>query len=497
MSNWWDADPVASQPKQIPAVERGQTTPLRINVGAQAPQGQSAGNWWDADPVAPQTNSFARMNIEHQNIGPSATQGAVSSFADYKPENLLSTDIYESDVGPLQFKNNQGQIEQADTSKHIIIRNPNTGQLNVFARTPETTESGLAGKLGGVAQIIGSGLSTGPSPARVGAARAAIPTTAETFNAADTAYKAARAVPATFDPAIGSALADHITTSLNQAGAFPHLTKKVHQTVDLLRQGGSINELRSVQEALNGLKIHKSPRVRQAAGEASQQIIDFLKRTEPVAGNAIETANANFAAASRAQQIEGLKEVAGLRTGRAGYGGNAVNNFRQVLSPIVEKAIKGNRHGFSPEEIRAMHEIVHGTTSTNILRGIGQLSPSKGAIQSGLALGTGGLTALIGAVANRLATRITSGQIDRLGELIRKRSPAYQDAVRNAFNNYNGAAEAFVTNPSDASLLKFIIASRNLSNGLTRDGIKITSGDLMRAIQGPVKGAAEDEQPKP
>src|SRR5690606_27517037 len=91
--------------------------------------------------------------------------------------------------------------------------------------------------------------------------------------------------------------------------------------------------------------------------------------------------------------------VADLRAGRAGYGGNAVNTMRQALLPIVQKATDGRMTGFAPNEIDAMRQIVVGTPATNALRGVGQLSPSKGILQTLTAAGSvaGGALAGFGA----------------------------------------------------------------------------------------------------
>jgi hypothetical protein len=176
--------------------------------------------------------------------------------------------------------------------------------------------------------------------------------------------------------------------------------------------------------------------------------------------------------------------------------------MRQVLSPVVQKAIEGKITAFKPDEIQAMRDIVEGTTVTNALRGVGQLSPSKGVIQT---VGAGGATMALGPVAlaipvlgivsNKLAAVLTGKQIERLTELVAKRSPAYSKAVAKSVERYSKSQIDFVNDPSPNRFGAYISASRALSAGLTRDGIKITSGDLLRAIQSPVQSAADQEQP--
>lgn len=322
------------------------------------------------------------------------------------------------------------------------------------------------------------------------------PTRSDLGASADQGYKDYRNTGVEFDQSISGALADKIVAELKSKGAYPHLTDEVHQTVDLLRKegGNSADEVRSVLEALNTSRTSTDKKVRRAANIATKEISQFLSRTEPEAASLLANANADYAAAARAKTIDEAGDIAGLRTGRAGYGGNAVNSMRQLLSPIVEKAIKGNAQGFNPEEISAMREIVEGNTLTNTLRGIGQLSPSKGAIQTGLAIGSGGTTAVVGAAANKLATILTRRQIAHLNDLVRKRSPAYEAAVERAADKFLMAGDDLLTNPTAGTLLKTVIAARALSAGLTRDGIPIPSGELLRRLQGPTSSAAEDDQ---
>jgi len=315
-------------------------------------------------------------------------------------------------------------------------------------------------------------------------------------------YAKFRASGATFEPELTNALADNTSAVLRSQGRFPHLEgqQQVFDTIDLLRNRTTplpADEFRAVREALNGLKVHPDKSVRSAAGSASEELMKFLERTEPEAAAALRRADKGNTVVAHAQEVNNLGDVADLRTGRAGYGGNAVNNMRQVLSPIVEKAIKGNKQGYNEAEIAAMREIVEGTPATNFARGIGQLSPTKGSIATGLGIASGGLTAVLGAAANKIADVLTRRQFERLNELIRKRSPAYEEAVRRSADKFGTAADQFVIEPTQQNLFKTIAAARALSNGLTRDGISVTSGDLLRSLGSQQKAAADGEEVPP
>lgn len=246
--------------------------------------------------------------------------------------------------------------------------------------------------------------------------------------------------------------------------------------------------------------------VRDAAAVASKEVAKIIREVSPSAASSLKTADDIHSTAIAVQDLQRKGAVADLRKGRAGYGGNAVNNMRQVLTPIVQRAVEGKNTSFKPNEIEAMRQIVEGTKSTNALRLVGQLSPTSGlgvlksAAAGGSAVGAGlsGGAALaipaIGAASNKLATVITGKQIDRLKELVAKRSPAYAEAVKRSVDRYEKAQIEFASKPTPAKFAGYLTASRALSSGLARDGIQVSSGDLLRALQLGGPGKAEDEQ---
>lgn len=346
------------------------------------------------------------------------------------------------------------------------------------------------------------------------------PSTAQNFTRAENLYKEYEKGNLQLPPQLGNALADHVVEVMKKAGAYEHLAPEVHGTVDLLRRGGkqpsfmdrvqaeqnwetasktpppplTTNDIKSYLEALSTLKANADSKVRRAAGIASEQITSFLSRVEPRLAATLEEAKDTYAVASRGNQLDQAAQIARLRAGRAGYGGNSVNSMRQVLSPILESSIKGNAKGWSPQEIAAIRDIVEGTTKTDFFRGVGQLSPSKGSISSGLAFGTLGVTGVIGALANKAAAWLTSRQIDRLNELVRSRSPAYAERVAGHMAKMDEAANAFRNNPSQANLSTAVNTSRSLAALLARDGMEISSGDFLRLI-GAKPGRADEENP--
>lgn len=427
--------------------------------------------------------------------------------------NLISTDVYESDAGTAMFRDPAtGQLVETDTNKHVVLRDPADNKLKVFARAENTDE----GMLSAAGRLLGTGMAAGAVTRRP-----AIPAGTPTVKASDVFAtskpyyrefeREARQVGVPAETATG--IADRLRGALDKRDLIPDLAQPVYKAIELLDGAQAklnagdkltLDNLQRVKRVVG--KSFNSPdkNVRDAAGIVSAEINKIIGEVSPAASTALKTADEIQSTAYALQDLQRKGAVADLRAGRAGYGGNAVNSMRQVLSPIVQRAIEGKKTPFKPDEIAAIRDIVEGTTATNVLRGVGQLSPSKGVIQTMGAAGASvvaGPAALaipaIGAASNKLATVLTGAQIDRLNQLVAKRSPAYAEAVRKATERYERAQMDLVNQPSANRLAAYIAASRQLANGLTRDGIQISSGELLRGIQGSVKPRADDEQPEP
>lgn len=453
--------------------------------------------------TGPRTNAFQRLALDFQNQGSASSQGTTPNIG-AQSKNLISTQVFENDAGEVLFVDPQsGQLVPTDQNKHVALRDPADNRVKVYARTGDTDEGGLSA----AGRLLGTGMAAGAPTARPGMAAVAAqaPKASDIFATAKPYYRAFRneaggiEVPA--ETAAG--IAERIRGSLGKANLIPELAPQVYAAVGILEKGEplTLDALQNVKRVVGRGFNSPDKNVRDAASVASAEIGKILGEVAPEAAQNLKTADAIHSTARSVQDLQRKSDVADLRAGRAGYGGNAVNSMRQVLSPIVQRAVEGKVTGFKSNEIEAMREIVEGNTLTNAARGVGQLSPSKGIIQTAGAAGAAmavGPQALalpaIGMASNKLATILTGRQIDQLKELVAKRSPAYAQAVKRSTERYQKAQEEFVLDPSPSRFAAYLQASRGLSSGLTRDGIQITSGDLLRALPGSVKAGAEEEQ---
>lgn len=517
--SWGDAEGVAAglyeptkKPVTDPALLRqlnGGSSPLKITVNpvasrfAESPAPKNAAELQPAlesraDELTrgPESSPAAQMAVDAGNQLSAASQGTTPNVGAYKGK-LLSTETLQDDAGNIQFRDPQtGQIVQTDNSKHVALRDPRDNTVKVYARSDATDE----GALTGVSRVLSPGLGAGAPVGKLGsvATKFVNPTSKEIIETAKPSYRAFDAVaentPIYADEA--KIMVDRVQNALDTAHLPSEVAKQVHDTVALIGKKGdtALSQLQYVKRAVGNLFKSPDENVRSGAGVATKEIMRIISELSPTAAADLKKADAIRQTGRAKNVLETNADVASLRTGRAGYGGNAVNNMRTFVEKIAEQSAKGHKTPFKPDEIQAMRDIVDGNWLTNTLRNVGAMAPSKGILAIGAGIGTLGTTAAIGSLANKLATILTKQQLNRLEELVSKRSPAYREAVSRAVDKFNKAQSEIASKPSTQTLAQFIAASRALSSGLQRDGIQITSGELIRQLTGPIKTAADEQQ---
>lgn len=453
----------------------------------------------------PEVGGMTRMATDFGNVLSAASQGTDPNVSRYSGR-LISADVLQDDAGNIQYRDPQtGEVKYTDNSTQVAMRDPADNRVKVFSRSEDTNENPAVG----VSRVLAPGLGAGAPTARP--AIAAAPKTglvkaSDIFSTAKPYYRAfeqeASQLQAPGDMA--ATLGGRIRGALEQANFIEELAPPVFKATAILEKGEPITleTLQKVKRVIGRSFNSPDKNVRDAASVASAEIGRIMAEFSPSAARNLKTADEIHSTAIALQDLQRKQSIADLRKGRAGYGGNAVNSMRQVLSPIVQKAIEGRKTPFKPDEITAMREIVEGTPATNTLRQVGAVSPSKGGVQilgagyAGVNYGSGAGLAIpaIGMASNKLAAVMTGKQIERLKDLVAKRSPAYAEAVAKATGRFEKAQMEFANKPSANTLAAFLSASRSLSAGLTKDGIGITSGDLLRSISGPMKGTAEPNQ---
>ena len=480
------------------AVPAQMNAPLQVGLDAAASliRGTERGPA-TADPAAQLAGDFL-------NQGSAAGQRTTPNI-DAQMKNFISDDVHENDAGEVLYRDPQsGQLVPTDQNKQVALRDPKDGKIKIFSRSADTDE----GILSSAGRLLGTGMAAGAPTARpsIPVAPAMQPKASDIFATAKPYYRAFRdeagriAVPVETAQGIG----ERIKGALTNANLIPELAPQVYSAVGIFDKGEplTLDALQNIKRVVGRSFSSPDKNVRDAAAVASREINKVLMEVSPEAAKNLKRADDIHSTARSVQDLQRKSDVADLRKGRAGYGGNAVNSMRQVLSPIVQKAVEGKMTGFKPAEIQAMRDIVEGTPATNAARLVGQLSPSKGIVPT-VASGGAALTLsnpyllaipALGAASNKLAAVLTGKQIERLKELVAKRSPAYSEAVQKSVKRYEEAQARLVSDPSPARMGGYVAASRALASGLTRDGLQVSSADLMRSLQLGGIGRADDQQ---
>lgn len=227
------------------------------------------------------------------------------------------------------------------------------------------------------------------------------------------------------------------------------------------RAVASFGNAQTIREALNKAAGSPDARERNAATQAIRSLDEWLSAppaSAVVAGPATEaaalykTGRGNYAAAMRSGEITGRAELADLRAAAANSGRNIDNATRQRFVNIV--ADESQARGFNPAEIGAAENVVRGTPGMNTARYIAHLLGGGGGLGQAMTTGVGagiGATAgavvgqpfaggaigatippIIGAIAKKLSNTLTTKQVEKLDELVRSRSPLFEQSLNAA-----------------------------------------------------------------
>ncbi len=367
---------------------------------------------------------------------------------------------------------------------------PSAGVLGSLKRVFTAPGEAVSGELDpnspeGLRRIREMALTLSPAPVAMRAGEMAIPgaakamrpgpapevPTAEALQAAGGAgYQVARELGVDFRPRAVNALGDFAEQHLNDRGLIPVTAPKAHGIIDMLTERqpeGAVapfTGLHAARKALSRLSQERGPDFRPtpdaAAATAVLRIVDRFMENPPAeavlagpaakAGELVKEANANYAAGLRSGKLQRVEGNAELSAESRHSGLNLDNLIRQQAKALLKDNAKALR-GFSPEEIAAVRAVSKGNASRNTLRFVGNMFGGGGGlavpILSGLGAASGALTGglpgstagaaigaivppVIGNIARRAANRKAEAALQAANELVRKRSPLYEQAVR-------------------------------------------------------------------
>lgn len=333
-----------------------------------------------------------------------------------------------------------------------------------------------------------------PIPKRIGLPSRA-PTkpavTGETlFEKADEGYAAARSNKFMIaSPDEVKTLKNDIISELKEEGYRDFTAGKTFRSLEELNTNApaNISDLDAVRKALN--KAAADPAEKDAARRAVSKIDDFLSPRSPE----IAQARGDYAAAKRGETLDDQANLARIKS-ESPTGPTIDTALRQRARAILSN--KKLSRGFSEDEKAQLEKINKGIFVGNAAGYISGLLKGTGSMKTILPAATGGMSAVAAKGFDLLAGAITKSQWNKLQEAVAMRSPSGR-AVEASARQWTEAVEAFEADPSVKAFVKLSIMSRNLSNTLKTSGVSVEPGSLIRAVQGPVRGTADDEQPEP
>jgi hypothetical protein len=287
-----------------------------------------------------------------------------------------------------------------------------------------------------------------------------VPSAQALRDAADTGYKSMREMGVDYSTAAVKSMADETLQRLEQEGFRDTFAP---DTFSILRElqappKDAIVDLVGLDTARKSFGLaagSKQGTEAKAATKAIRALDRFIEEPPPeavvagpaaAAGKTLADARGNYAAAMRSDKVTGAAEQARTDAATAGSGFNIDNRTRQLLNSILKK--QSERRGFTPEEQALIREIAEGKFGKNFARWVGNYLGGGGGLPANLAtLGAGaagmaaggpwGLLAgaippTIGALGRMTANKLTQRQVQSLDEILRMRSPLYQQALQEA-----------------------------------------------------------------
>lgn len=296
-------------------------------------------------------------------------------------------------------------------------------------------------------------------------AKVSPPTANQLRAASDAGYDRARDMGVDYSSQHVADMAKRVQADLESQGIIDELAPKSFATLKRLQNPpeGSVATISGLDAARrvfgNIGQEFANPTDQLAAGISKRATDEFLGGPPPgsvlpgfeeaaqKAARVLADARGNHAASKRSQFLAGIEEAADLRAAAANSGQNSGNALRQRITSLIlnPKASAG----FTDAETAQLEKIVKGSFGANATRYAGSLLGGGGgmgaAVTGGLAgtaaaAGTGnpymaaaGLIApIVGAGSKKISNHLTAKALEKVDEATRKRSPLYEEMVRNA-----------------------------------------------------------------
>lgn len=298
-----------------------------------------------------------------------------------------------------------------------------------------------------------------------------VPTTQELAASGKQAMNAARDSGLEVAPEAIAGYSQKVQRDLYEAGIHPIDAPATYAKLRELENAppGSFvtaSNIKSLRDSLGVTAQNFNPNAAKdqlAASRAIKGLDEFvpnvpeasvLAGTPATTGKLFERGRGDYAAAQRSNDITGnldrartgIIERAEGRAQAANSGRNLDNTIRQKVESVLEKPKELS--GLNDAEIAALERVVQGGAGRNTARYVGNVLGGGGgigqslvaALGGGIGASVGGIPGAIvgttvpaagGAISKSIANALARRDLAKADELIRKRSPLYQERVEN------------------------------------------------------------------
>ncbi|MGV2110156.1 hypothetical protein ACQZ46_02640 [Agrobacterium salinitolerans] len=291
------------------------------------------------------------------------------------------------------------------------------------------------------------------------------PTAQALKEAAQEGYESLRNLDARYSSQSISDMATKLENTLYQQGINDKTAPKTIATLRELQKPGegafaTSSNIETIRRTFGKIGEDFANQTDRNAGKFARGAIDNFLAKPPdgavlpgaedaaaQAGRVAANARADYAASKRSGRLNDLQDAAELRAAAANSGQNLGNAIRSRAASVLLNPKASS--GFTENELAAIRKVAEGTTGANITRYVGNLLGGGGGLGAGFTATATGLAAaastgnpymaavgaaapLAGAGSKQLSNIMTERALRAVDAATRKRSPLYQQMLRDA-----------------------------------------------------------------
>ena len=442
------------------------------NAPASLPVITDDGSGWASQSQKPQANPYDQFDTPPHGNRAKLTPVDYDPFKPTWSSSAFSVlPISQYGDGTYDWDSNAGMLGAAKRAGQSVLHSvenlPNLYHQVGAETAANTATPRTAGEAANLAALTTSGdmiapglYGTSKSMARPSVP---VPTSQELHVGANADYDAMRNLDVYYDPDHVASMAQGAQDALSNQGWSSETAPKTHAILSKLANP----DASGISVPLNGLAQARTilgrigqgaDRSDAGAAKAAKNALDsFIANPAPeavLAGPAalasayLQRANGDYAAAMRSDKVTGARDYAQFRASGANSGANLDNTIRQGIRPLFDPRFTQRRlAGFTQPEKDALSQVNQGSMLRNGLRNVSSYMGGGGGgvaaleglesartgneLAGPLGAAVGATVPFVGRGLRAVQNNMAKSALNKADELIRSRSPLYQERVAN------------------------------------------------------------------